>query len=176
MKYRQWKKNYKKSHGENPPLEMDKRKQRRCVNKAVKTISGVDFSEVVTRVAEVITNAVADFMRGLGGAFDTAGTVCRDVADHVQPIEIKERVSRWQVREYGNGNYAVCEICELGGEQIGAFTHSKKAAEKITEILENDYLEYTRLTSPDRITYRNDEADSLCEAIITAYESGVCEG
>ena len=29
MKYRQWKKNYKKKHGVNPPLELDKRKQRR---------------------------------------------------------------------------------------------------------------------------------------------------
>ena len=29
MKYRQWKKNYKKLHGVNPPLELDKRKQRR---------------------------------------------------------------------------------------------------------------------------------------------------
>lgn len=29
MKYRQWKKNSKKKHGVNPPLELDKRKQRR---------------------------------------------------------------------------------------------------------------------------------------------------
>ena len=27
MNYRQWKKNYKKKHGCNPPLEVDKRKQ-----------------------------------------------------------------------------------------------------------------------------------------------------
>jgi len=26
VKYRQWKKNYKKKHGVNPPLELDKRK------------------------------------------------------------------------------------------------------------------------------------------------------
>lgn len=39
MKYRQWKKNYKKLHGVNPPLELDKRKQRRLAKKAVKTIS-----------------------------------------------------------------------------------------------------------------------------------------
>lgn len=29
MNYRQWKKRYKKLHGVNPPLELDKRKQRR---------------------------------------------------------------------------------------------------------------------------------------------------
>ena len=33
MKYRQWKKNYKKKHGVNPPLELDKRKQRRLARK-----------------------------------------------------------------------------------------------------------------------------------------------
>ena len=49
----------------------------------------------------------------------------------------------------------------------------KKAAEKIAEILENDYLEYIRQTSPDRIQRRNDAADSLRAAVIAAYESGV---
>lgn len=33
MKYRQWKKNYKKLHGVNPPLELDKRKQRRLAKR-----------------------------------------------------------------------------------------------------------------------------------------------
>lgn len=33
MKYRQWKKNYKKKHGVNPPLELDKRKKRRLARK-----------------------------------------------------------------------------------------------------------------------------------------------
>ena len=36
MKYRRWKKNYKKLHGVNPPLELDKRKQRRLAKKAIK--------------------------------------------------------------------------------------------------------------------------------------------
>lgn len=33
MKYRQWKKNYKKKYGANPPFEVDKRKQRRYARK-----------------------------------------------------------------------------------------------------------------------------------------------
>lgn len=173
MNYRQWKKRYKKLHGENPPLQLDKRKQRRLAKKAIKNISTVSIVEVANRAAEAITNAFAYVMRGMGGAFDTAGTVCRNVADNVKPIEIRGRVSSWQVREYGSGHYAVYEICELGGEQLGAVTHSKKAAEKIAEILENDYLEYTRQTSPDRIQRRTDAADSLRAAVITAYESGV---
>lgn len=37
MNYRQWKKNYKKKHGCNPPLEVDKRKQAKVSRKALKT-------------------------------------------------------------------------------------------------------------------------------------------
>ena len=174
MKYRQWKKNYKKLHGVNPPLELDKRKQRRLAKKAIKNINRIDLASVATRAAEAFTNALASFMRGLGGAFDTAGTVCRNVADNVQPIDIRGRVFSWQVREYGNSLYAVYEINALGGaDELRAVTYSQKAAEKIAEILESDHLEHIRQTSPDRIQRRNDAADGLRAAVITAYESGV---
>lgn len=174
MNYRQWKKRYKKLHGVNPPLELDKRKQRRLAKKAIKNISRVGFAAVATRAAEAFTNAFASVMRGLGGAFDTAGTVCRNVADNAQSIEIKGRVFSWQVREYGSGLYAVYEINALGGaDELRAVTYSQKAAEKIAEILESDHLEHIRQTSPDRIQRRNDAADSLRAAVITAYESGV---
>ena len=174
MKYRQWKKNYKKLHGVNPPLELDKRKQRRLAKKAVKTISRMDLAATATRAAEVITNAAAAFMRGLGRAFDTAGTVCRNVADNMQMIEIKGRVFSWQVREYGSRHYAVYEINALGGaDELRAITHSQRAAEKIAEIMESDHLEYLRRVSPEKIGRRNDAADSLRAAVITAYESGV---
>ena len=173
MKYRQWKKNYKKLHGVNPPLELDKRKQRRLAKKTIKQMNIVSIAEVANRAAAAITNGLASFMRGLGGAFDAAGTVCRNVADNVQPIEIRGRVFSWQVREYGNSLYAVYEINALGGaDELRAITHSQKAAEKIAEILESDHLEHTRQTSPDRIQRRTDAADSLRAAVVMAYESG----
>ncbi|MCM1439579.1 MAG: hypothetical protein NC131_10325 [Roseburia sp.] len=173
MNYRQWKKRYKKLHGVNPPLELDKRKQRRLAKKAIKQISIMDFTAVAQRAAEAFTNAAATVMRALGGAFDTAGTVCRNVADNVQPIEVKGRVFSWQVREYGSSHYAVYEINALGGaDELRAVTHSQKAAEKIAEILESDHLEHIRQTSPERIQRRSDAADSLRAAVITAYESG----
>lgn len=169
MKHRQWKKNYKKLHGVNPPLELDKRKQRRLAKKKIKHISSVDFAAVAARAAEAFTNAFASAMRGLGGAFDTAGTVCRNVADNVRPIEIKGRVFSWQVREYGSSHYAVYEINALGGaDELRAITYSQTAAEKIAEILESDHLEHTRQTSPDRIQCRNDAVDSLRSAVIIA--------
>lgn len=145
MKYRQWKKNYKKLHGANPPLELDKHKQRRIAKRALKAISSMNIVGVADRAAEVLTNALASFMRGLGGAFDTAETVCRNVADNMQPIEIEGRVFSWQVREYGSSHYAVYEINALGGtDELRAVTYSQKAAEKIAEILESDYSGHTR--------------------------------
>ena len=35
MKYRQWKKNYKKKHGVNPPLELDKKKTEQTLKPAL---------------------------------------------------------------------------------------------------------------------------------------------
>lgn len=174
MNYRQWKKRYKKLHGENPPLQLDKRKQRRLAKKAVKNISTVSIVEVAGRVAEAFTSAFASLMRGLGGVFDSAGTVCRNVADNVQPIEVKGRIFSWEVRKYGSSHYAVYEINALGGaDELRAITHSQRAAEKIAEIMESDHLEYLRRVSPEKIGRRNDAVDSLRAAVITAYESGV---
>ena len=39
MKYRQWKKNYKKKHGVNPPLWLDRKKRRRYIRKRVRWIA-----------------------------------------------------------------------------------------------------------------------------------------
>lgn len=60
----------------------------------------------------------------------------------------------------------------LGGDdELRAITYSQRAA----EILENDYLVHISQTSPDRIQYRNDAADSLRMAAITACEKGVMQ-
>ena len=173
MKYRQWKKNYKKQNGTNPPLELDKRKQRRLAKRTIKQIRYVDFTAAATKAAEALKNAFASIMRGMGGAFDSAGTVCRNVADNVQPLEIKGRVFSWEVREYGGTHYAVYEINALGGaDELRAITYSSRAAEKIAEILESDHLEHIRHTNPNKIKRRSDAADSLRLAVITAYERG----
>lgn len=53
-------------------------------------------------------------------------------------------------------------ISALGGaDELRAVTYSQKAAEKIAEILESEYLEHIRQTIPDRIRRRTDAADSL---------------
>ena len=43
MKYRQWKKNYKKRYGVNPPASIDKRKRRKAAARAIKALAKADF-------------------------------------------------------------------------------------------------------------------------------------
>lgn len=113
-------------------------------------------------IEEEIISALATFARNMGGVFDEVGTACRNIADNIQPLEIKGRVFSWEVGEYGSSHYAVHEINALGGaDELRAITHSKKAADKIAEILKNDHLEHIRQTNPDRIQRRNVAADSL---------------
>ena len=69
MRYRQWKKNYKKKHGCNPPLEVDKRKQAKVARKALKQISLVDLEDICKR----ILNGLAKGFKALGEAFINAG-------------------------------------------------------------------------------------------------------
>lgn len=95
MKYRQWKKNYKKRYGVNPPASIDKRKQRKAA----------------------------------------AGTVCRNAADYMQPLEIKENVLSWEVRPVVC-DYGVYENNALNGNSVlKLITNSRRVAEKIAEIM-----------------------------------------
>ena len=65
MNYRQWKKNYKKKHGHNPPLAEDKRKQSKVMRKALKQI---DLPSIVDMV-KTIVNGLANAFNIIGEAF-----------------------------------------------------------------------------------------------------------
>lgn len=58
MNYRQWKKNYKKRHRHNPPLETDKRQQAKALKKAMRntsvTINDITAADAAQSVAERI--------------------------------------------------------------------------------------------------------------------------
>ena len=73
MNYRQWKKNYKKKHGCNPPLEVDKRKQAKVARKALKQISTVDLEDICKR----IINGLANGFKIIGEAFTNAGNAMK---------------------------------------------------------------------------------------------------
>lgn len=72
MKYRQWKKNYKKKHGVNPPLELDKRKQRRLARKMARQIN-----KTLPTAAETLTAAINSWVQSIKPAL---ATLCENVA------------------------------------------------------------------------------------------------
>lgn len=175
MKYRQWKKNYKKRYGVNPPASIDKRKQRKAAKRALKhltdTITYTDFSEVVSRAANVVTDVMARFMRALGNSCDEVGTAFKNVADGIQPLEIKGNALSWEVKPVVC-DYGVYENNALdGSSELKLITNSRRAAEKIVEIMQQDHLEHIRLNYPERIQKGRDAADGLTAAL-ELYDKG----
>lgn len=68
MNYRQWKKKYKKVHGYNPPLEEDKRKQKKVVKNGLKQIKPEDIKNMVN----VLINGFSNAFRIIGEYFINA--------------------------------------------------------------------------------------------------------
>lgn len=69
MNYRQWKKNYKKRHGANPPIEVDKRKQRKLAKKTAR-----DLQPTIN----IIVTGWEEFKAGIADACETlAGILSR---------------------------------------------------------------------------------------------------
>ena len=168
MNYRQWKKNYKKRHGVNPPASIDKRKQKKAAKRAFKhladAITYADLSGAISRAANALTDAVASIMRAMGSACDVAGTALRGAADGMQPLEIRGAALSWEVKGVVC-DYGVYENNALdGSSELKLITNSRRAAEKIVEIMQQDQLEHYRLNYPDKVTKKNDIADALTVA------------
>ena len=161
MKYRQWKKNYKKRHGVNPPASIDKRKQCKQAVRAIKALANVDLASTINRMADAVTDALANFMRGIGGVCDRAGTMFRDTADALQPLEIDGCGLIWEVKPVVC-DYGVYENCAWNGSsELKLMTNSRRAAEKIVEIMQQDQLEHMRCNYPERVKKKTDAADAL---------------
>lgn len=69
MNHRQWKKNYKKRYGYNPPAYMDKRKRRKARAQQSLPCAGISV-EQITQAMETFTEAV----------FAAAGNICDALA------------------------------------------------------------------------------------------------
>ncbi len=63
MNYRQWKKNYKKRHGYNPPLE-------------------ADLADVIKRT--LTERTIAGFYRGLSNGFRAAADAAQSIAERIE--------------------------------------------------------------------------------------------
>ena len=86
MNYRQWKKNYKKRHGYNPPLEADKRQQAKALKKAMRNTSITinDITAAVQNMGDVITRAIARIYRGISDGFRVAADAAQSVAEQIE--------------------------------------------------------------------------------------------
>ena len=90
MKYRQWKKNYKKEHGVNPPLELDKRKKRRLARKMARQINKTLPTAVETLTADInnwvqsIKPALATLCENIAAAFSNAAAGLREESEAVE--------------------------------------------------------------------------------------------
>lgn len=88
MNHRQWKKNYKKRYGYNPPAYMDKRKRRKaraqqslpCAGISVEQITQAmaTFTEAVLTAAGSICDALAQMFSRQAQEFNTAAGKCRE--------------------------------------------------------------------------------------------------
>lgn len=81
MNYRQWKKNYKKLHGYNPPLKDDKRKQRKA---QAKQLQSIDFSKLAENIAAAVKVASANIFKVLGEMFAAAGKVATEIGEELE--------------------------------------------------------------------------------------------
>lgn len=69
MNYRQWKKNYKKVNGYNPPLEIDRRKQ---IKRAARLISSIDltyFFESISETMGMVFEYISDMFSRMAKIF-----------------------------------------------------------------------------------------------------------
>ena len=86
MNYRQWKKNYKKKNGVNPPLNMDKRKQTKVMRKSLQSINRIHIQEIVDRLMHEYTQAVGCIFDNLGKAFSAAGAEMCEVGKRIREL------------------------------------------------------------------------------------------
>lgn len=86
MNYRQWKKNYKKKHGYNPPLEEDKRQQVKAARKALKNTGNSlgSTAELAQRIVPVLLRAASAIFDAFSTAFNRAGKVAKELADNYE--------------------------------------------------------------------------------------------
>lgn len=87
MNYRQWKKNYKKRHGHNPPIEADKRQRAKAARNT--RITANDIAAAIQNMADAITRTIAkrtiaEIYRGLSNGFRAAADAAQNVAERIE--------------------------------------------------------------------------------------------
>ena len=73
MNYRQWKKNYKKKYGVNPPLMLDKRKQAKVMKRMFKEVKNTNWQQLMNQVVQGYTRAIGVVFQAAGEAMSKIG-------------------------------------------------------------------------------------------------------
>ena len=84
MNYRQWKKNYKKKHGVNPPLMLDKRKQAKVMKRMLKNIKQTNWQQLMNQIVEGYARAIGIVFQAVGDAIGKFGKDLQELFKFVQ--------------------------------------------------------------------------------------------
>ena len=94
MNYRQWKKNYKKQHGYNPPANEDKRKNKKQVKRAIAAYETLDLTRTVAKMLAEVFDGLSKSMRAAAEYYRDIGEAENNGKDNMQGME--ERRSKAQ--------------------------------------------------------------------------------
>lgn len=84
MNYRQWKKNYKKKHGVNPPLMLDKRKQAKVMKHKWKNIKQTNWPQIMNQIVQGYTSAIGVVFQAAGDAISELGKNLKEIFENAQ--------------------------------------------------------------------------------------------
>lgn len=82
MNYRQWKKNYKKRHGHNPPLEADKRQRAKAMENT--RVTANDIAAAIQNMADAIQRTIPEFCRGLSNGLRAVADAAQSIAERIE--------------------------------------------------------------------------------------------
>lgn len=82
MNYRQWKKNYKKRYGYNPPISEDKRKRNKQIaNEFMTVYKAMDLPREIAKMMAAAGDVLADMFDGLSKSMRAAAEYYRDMGE-----------------------------------------------------------------------------------------------
>lgn len=105
MNHRQWKKNYKKQYGYNPPAYMDKRKRRKARAQQSLPCAGISVEQITQAMAtftEAVFTAAGNMCNALAQAFSRQAQAFNAVADQYK--DDKARGNTWGITKRYRGS------------------------------------------------------------------------
>lgn len=89
MNYRQWKKDYKKKHGYNPPISEDKRKQAKLMAQQL-TVTLPQITEALNNLAPALFRAFANACETISNGFAAASKNFGEMAENYNTTTVQQ--------------------------------------------------------------------------------------